>query len=41
VIGCWRGQEALTEELGVKFNCIPVFLPPGVAAEFEDFCHEV
>eukprot|EP00291_Cryptomonas_curvata_P000617 CAMPEP_0172180098 /NCGR_PEP_ID=MMETSP1050-20130122/17009_1 /TAXON_ID=233186 /ORGANISM="Cryptomonas curvata, Strain CCAP979/52" /LENGTH=1103 /DNA_ID=CAMNT_0012853103 /DNA_START=233 /DNA_END=3544 /DNA_ORIENTATION=+ len=34
-------QEALTEELGAKFNCIPVFLPAGIAAEFEDFCHEV
>mmetsp|Transcript_6799 Transcript_6799/g.21261 ORF Transcript_6799/g.21261 Transcript_6799/m.21261 type:complete len:827 (-) Transcript_6799:67-2547(-) len=34
-------QEAITEELAAQFSCIPVFLPPGEAAAFEDFCHEV
>ncbi|EKX53322.1 hypothetical protein GUITHDRAFT_101025 [Guillardia theta CCMP2712] len=34
-------QEAVTEELMSKFQCIPVFLPPDMRAEYEDFCHNI
>jgi len=34
-------QEALSQELMDKFQCVPVYLEEAMQSEYEDFCHNV